>query len=360
MKIEIEKKELVNKLAKIAPAINNAILVYTNDEELIFEASNNEMNAQVSICKINKKITTCTLDQSFLKVISKMPEGVLVLDFKDNGLNLSCNDTKIKLVYLQIQNSQINFDYNEATVLNIPTFKQDIKKVLVSLSKERGILSGINFLTANDKLYIQATNRMSISQVIVENIKESVYKYVGNGEMVLSPLTKINLTIPGTTLQKILNAVDDEQFTFLYSNQRIMIKTASASWIIRVYDGNYPDINAVIPKEYSFEFELEKDLLLDVLERALMFQGDLIKLHITKSEIEISKVSEIGTITENLSIKSNIEKELLFGLSNTKLKDAIKHLTMPKIKVKGNNETSPIVIQENANSLQVVLPMRII
>lgn len=344
MKIKIQKETILEKLNKLSPAIGEYIKVSSNASEITFESFNREMMCKIKVMEnVSEELSPKALDPLIGRLIQKMPNGLINLDFKESLVEISSNKTKIQANYLNTHCQEFKFDYNDSNILEIKNLKKCIKKVQASLAKENNNLSGINFSSSKDKLYIQTTDRMRISQIIEE--------FDGMG---------IDITIPGTSLLKILSVLEKDNVQLYYTKYYMMILGNDASYVLRTFDSKYPNLNNCIPATFDFSYEVNREELLEILERAMLMPGDYVKVTIGINQFQLFKQSETGTLTEEIEVKAINGINLITALSNVKFRDALKHLEKETIFINGCSNMKPIVIMEDEKTKQIVLPLRVI
>ena len=127
-------------------------------------------------------------------------------------------------------------------------------------------------------------------------------------------------------------------------------------------DDAYPNYRQVIPKDTAETIEIDRQLLLDALDRASVMTMD--EAHSTKLTFENNKLivtsaaSEIGEAKDVVPIKYAGEKiEIMFN--PTYVMDPLKAIDEDVIIFKLNNGHSPAMIKCSIPFLYVLMPLRI-
>ena len=130
----------------------------------------------------------------------------------------------------------------------------------------------------------------------------------------------------------------------------------------KLMDDAYPNYRQVIPKETSEHISVDRQLLLDALDRASVMTMD--EAHSTKLIFEKGKLtvtsaaSDIGEAKDTVAIKYAGEKiEIMFNPSY--VMDPLKAIDDDEVTINLNDGHSPAVIKCSIPFLYVLMPLRI-
>lgn len=374
-KIKIQKKELIDKLAKVEISIKDQLTFYSFNGKLIAETSNEEFASRVIICDIaallpgNNDNLCCTVSPVFITMLKKMPEGEIIVTFVDsNQKAIIQGNGKIssKINYIDTLKSRITFALADSQKVVIPNFKKALKKALISIHKDKNsIQSGINLKITNNMMIIESCDSFRISKVNLS---------FPDG---MASVNDINITIPGSTLYKIASVSNSNDFTLIYTNANALLKDADAEWRLRLFNDKYPDLDKFIPKIFAYQVRMNKQDLINALDRCsvcnTLVNGDTLKLTLNKKSQDVAmngvqyaqvfKTSEIGTYAESIDIEIDYQEAdaITFNISNRFLIDALKGIDSDKIVICANGNIKPICLFDDNISngeLQLILPMR--
>jgi DNA polymerase-3 subunit beta len=127
-------------------------------------------------------------------------------------------------------------------------------------------------------------------------------------------------------------------------------------------EDNYPNYRQVIPKECKEHISVDRQLLLDALDRASVMTMD--EAHSTKLSFDCNKLtvssaaSDIGEAKDDVAIKYAGEKiEITFN--PTYVMDALKAIDDDDVIIDIKDGHSPAVIRCSIPFLYVLMPLRI-
>ena len=136
--------------------------------------------------------------------------------------------------------------------------------------------------------------------------------------------------------------------------------------VVQIYsklmDDAYPNYRQVIPSECSHTIAIDRQLLLDALERASVMTMD--EAHSTKLIFDANRLtvtsaaSEIGEAKDEVPIKYADETiEIMFNPNY--VMDPLKAIDDDEVTINLNNGHSPAVIKCSIPFLYVLMPLRI-
>ena len=130
-------------------------------------------------------------------------------------------------------------------------------------------------------------------------------------------------------------------------------------------EGNYPNYDSVIPKENPYSVYLNKENLIDVLNKATLISNEtgLAVLDINKKRINIEIKNNINNISykSELEVNSKIKEPIKIGVKSEFLLSILKNINKEEIIIEYNNNKTPLIIKikENDNLLFLLMPMMI-
>lgn len=181
------------------------------------------------------------------------------------------------------------------------------------------------------------------------------------------PLKAIN------ELDKIIDKKNAELLTFTYYTDNIktnrpithlQVKGKDFRFITRLPEGEYINLNNVIPKEFKNNIIMESEIIKESLDFASGIAKDdkiPVIFNIENKDVTISRTSQTKEMNEKLNCGVNAEDNLRIGFNITYLTDTFKILNSNKVKMQMGTSISPMVITdiEDDKELHLVLPVRI-
>lgn len=132
--------------------------------------------------------------------------------------------------------------------------------------------------------------------------------------------------------------------------------------VSKIVEGNYPNYKQVIPKESEQRIKVERELMLETVQRVALMTTDKqnsVKLRIADNCLEISGQSaELGEAKEPIEVDYS-GPDVQIGFNPEFLLSPLRNLTKDEIFFEFKDEMSPGVFKTLDNFLCVVMPLRI-
>ena len=161
-------------------------------------------------------------------------------------------------------------------------------------------------------------------------------------------------------LQRSLAA--EGEVTIMVKKSQVCFSIEKVQIYSKLMDDTYPNYRQVIPKECAEQISIDRQLLLDALDRASVMTMD--EAHSTKLIFDgnrltvTSAASDIGEAKDEVPIKYAGEKiEIMFN--PTYVMDPLKAIDDDEVTIGLNNGHSPAVIKCSIPFLYVLMPLRI-
>lgn len=248
------------------------------------------------------------------------------------------------------------------------TLPQDeVQRMLKSVSyaqstnENRYILNGVYFNFAEDKVSLVATDghRLAVISRDIEVTDEN------RGSIILPAKTV-------SELERLLGQGRDTKITF---NDRqvafaIGVNTESDTGglvdniylVSKIVEGNYPNYKQVIPKETEHRIKVERELLLDCVQRAALVTSDrnnAVKITVGNNLLEISASSpEYGESHESMAVAYDGDK-VQVSFNPQFMMDPLKALSQDEVFFEFKDDLSPGVFKTLDSFLCVIMPLRL-
>ena len=297
------------------------------------------------IRKINsKKVSLCLVDDKVLVI--KADRGEYKLHIMD-----SLDYPNIDFVSLE-----------NPLILPAERVKTLIKQTsfATATSEKKPILTGVHLKLDGTKLTAVATDSFRLSQTIMDVEEYKPFK----------------ITVPNKSLDELSKAIDNynENVTFYFSVNKLLVKFKNVLFQTRLLDGNYPDTSRLIPASYPIILKFNKDELLEAVERVSLLSPrdkmssseiaySIIKLTVSKDHsVVISTTnSAIGDAHEELlPTDTQISGPLTIGFSSRYLVEALRSFESTEVALNCSEGIRPFIItgEKDVNLTQLILPVR--
>lgn len=359
---DYELQEAIKKASPVLPrkssiGICESVLLVAKDNRITLTGYNLESGIVVEVNGGIEEEGLLLINQDNFKMIQKIKGEILIKSDKE-AVTIKGN-REIKVTQLNpedypkmdIETSETAFSITEKD------FKDSLKiKAFAAIDQARPMLNGL--CINKNRIAGLDGYRMGVIGLEIENqCKKDIP----------IPLKSIS------ELDKILDKKSEKELVFKYSldKEEKQMKTLTITgkdftYVTKLYAGNYPDIDKIIPEEFKINVKMKKA----DLSEALTFANEISKTH-RLNNIKFNITDEFTVVAESLSgdkqskesITSDISgEELEIAFNNKYLVEALRIITDEEITLQLNKRTYPMVIQgsEKSNELYLVLPINLV
>lgn len=182
----------------------------------------------------------------------------------------------------------------------------------------------------------------------------------GDGEgRIMLPVAFVN------ELHRCLSKVgDDDAVELAFTDALVRVSFDSMTLIGRLQAGEYPPYRKLLPKSYSNEFSVDREELIDAIERvnllAAQLQGTiLLDFSGADKTLTITAENDRGGGVEDLIVDVGMGSGLKVCVAAQYVLDAVKHLPGEKVTFLMNGPQQPLKITSDgvtADMIQIVMP----
>jgi len=365
MYIEIIKDKLqfaVSKAEKITgknltlPVLNN-LLLKTDNGILKVIATNLDLGIEIDI-PVNIK------EEGEVVVPGGLLNSLISSDFKSSKITLETKENN-NLHFLSDNNSTLIKTQPNEDFPSIPRLKDansftiNSKKLIKGLksvwyssstSNIKPELSSVLIYPDGSNIVFVATDsfRLAEKKVVLDNPVEF--------EQILIPFKNI------PEIMRIFEDIDDDIKIYLTKNQ-IAFEYDNIYLTSRVIDGNFPDYQQLIPKEFTTEITLLKDDFMNSLKVSNLFSDKFNKITLSiKTEQKVfeivSKNNDVGeNITKVDCVLSGDDVEISFNQKY--IMDCFQSISSDSLVLRFNGLNKPLVIKSTPDTgfTYLVMPM---
>ena len=291
-------------------------------------------------CEYIKKLNN---EQIELHVDEK---NVLSIKYTDSVGKIQClNATEFPQIK-KLEDSQY-FEMREKDLRSL------ISKSIYAVATEdvRPILKGVKLEITKDQ----------ITAVALDGYRLAVVK-----KPILNSTAEFSCIVPARSLNEISKLLGDEDKPIRVNVGRnfLMVDIDNTKMTTRLLEGDFINYTQIIPTDFNTNVILNKDQLLDALERASLLsrvdRNNLVKFDISDKVMVLSSKSEIGDIKENITI-SLTGNDLAIAFNARYFTEALRVTNDEFLKLNFTSSVSPCIITGNDNDefLYLILPVRI-
>ena len=336
------------------PILQN-VLIEASNGEVVLTTTDLDMSIRSAVeCDVLEGGATTLPVKLLFNSISKAAEGEVTVEVDEKErATIMAGSAKFKLAGLPEKDFPRLPKDEEAYSYVIPqaTLREMFRKVSYAASQDdtRRTLKGVLMSFKDSKLTMVATDGRRLA--LVEN------------EIEFPKSNEKDIVLPSKAVQELQRSLTGEDNTqIMIQKSQVAFKLGSLMVYSKLMDDVYPNYKQVIPSETVETIAVDRQLLLDALERAsvmTMDEAHSTKLIFSEGKLTVtSAASDIGEAKDEVPIKYAGETiEIIFNPSY--VMDPLKAIDDDEVTVNLNNGHSPAVIKCSIPFLYVLMPLRI-
>ena len=376
MKFKINKehfamglRQVTNVVSSKPPmAVLNNVLIKAEDGKVMLTTTNLDLGIRCAIKAEVEVPGDITLPvKKLAQIVSAMPQQEITLESKDGQT-------------ARIRSGRSDFQrFNGIKAEDFPPLPnfvdqhsyelgpQELMTMLRSVSyaqstdENRYILNSVFFNFSEGKLTLVATDGRRLALIS----RDMKIDHEDEGRIILPAKTV-------TELEKLL--VQGKSVKISFNERQVAFDieigeesesnglSGSIYLVSKIVEGSYPNYKQVIPKEAEQRIKIERELMLETVQRVKIVTSDKqnsVRLKIADNCLEISaQSSELGEAKEPIEVEYS-GPEVQLGFNPDFLLSPLSNLTKDEIYFEFKDEMSPGVFKTLDNFLCVVMPMRV-
>ena len=220
--------------------------------------------------------------------------------------------------------------------------------------ESRPVLTGVRFSVFGDQLVVVATDGFRLSR---KTIADSRFK-------IADPII-----LPARTIQELARIVGESnegevEMATIAENNQVIFACDGVEIVSRVLEGNFPDVDKIIPSQFKTEVVIERVELERSLRQAGIFareNSNIVKFIVHSSRFIVkAQAAQLGENESEIEIeKEGEDGEIAFNYRF--VLDFLASVTGERIVLKINDSLSPGVWMEekNKNLIHLIMPVRV-
>ena len=336
------------------PILQN-VLLEAKGGELTMTTTDLDISIRASVaCEVINEGGSTIPVKFLFNAISKVVEGDVEVETDDKDRATICaGNAKFKFAGMpESEFPKLPQDEN-AYSYKIPqaTFKDMLRKVAYAASQDdtRRTLKGVLMSFKEQKLTMVATDGRRLALV------EHEVEFPQDAEK--------DIILPSKAVAELQRTLNGEgELEMMVQNSQICFKVESLMVYTKLIDEIYPNYRQVIPVDERQEILVDRQLLLDALDRARVMSMDeahSTKLIFSNGKLTVtSAASDIGEAKDEVPIKySGEEIEILFDPAY--VMDCLKAIDDDEVSINLADGHAPAVIKCSIPFIYVLMPLRI-
>lgn len=374
MKFIIQRDRLVQNISEVsgAVAIKTPIQILTTikitveEKGILLTGSDSDISIQTfipteeagdEIVEVIERGGICLNAKLFSEIIKKLPNDTVEIEVSKNNHTTITSGKSVFTInglshenYPKLPNLEDAVGYN----LSIATLKETIKQTCFAVAKNenRPILTGVNWKIEDNQLVCSATDSHRLSKKVIAFDSQD---------------SKINIVIPGKSLielNKLLPESTENLEVFFTSNQ-VLFQTNNVLFFSRLLEGNYPDVDRLIPQDITTTIKLNTRDFWHVVDRASILakedKANIVKTVVNDGLVEVSSNNpEIGNVEEKVQTSDFKGESIILSFNAGYLMEAIKAIEDEECTIYFSDIMRPFIIKGTTDSTltQLILPVR--
>jgi DNA polymerase III subunit beta len=220
--------------------------------------------------------------------------------------------------------------------------------------ESRPVLTGIQFKVVDENLFATSTDGFRMSQKRISNIKFKISN---------------SLILPAKTIVELAKLAehtknDAIEMVLLTENNQVLFRLDQVELVSRILEGNFPDVNKIIPQEFLTTLIVDKQDWLKAVRSAAIFareNNNIIKFRIQDSIIKVTAIaSQLGeNVTEVEADISGDGGEIAFNYKF--VTDFLTNIESERIIFKFSSSTTPGVFipEKDPSLIHLIMPVRL-
>ena len=344
------------------PVLKGILMTATTDNKLKLTASNLDLSIEKTIDVFVEEEGSIVISDSkfFIDLIRKLPKQQINIEVSENdNILIKTLTTEVRCVSQsadefpntgELENIKAQLSFNKNLL------KDMIRKTqfCASIDETKGIIVGILMELEENSLNMAALDgfRMAVTR---ENMLNERNEKIIISAKIMNEISKILTEASDETDENVNLVLGEKKAALLLSGTKV---------IMRLLEGEFINYKDILPKDSSTVVKINKENLIESIERASLLakegRNNLIRVSINENLMNISSASEEGSVKEDI-IMEKTGNDLEIGFNSKYIMDALKAIDDEEIKIEFNSAVKPCLIKPlEGNAYEyLVLPVRI-
>lgn len=364
MKISCLKSDLLTGLniamravpSKTTFPILESFLIDTS-EGIKIVANDNELAIETMVTGIIEEPGSIAVEaRLFGEIVRKLPENNVTIITDDNyKVLIRCEDIEMVL------NGK-----NPEEFPALPVTSEDNKISISQFSLKEIIRQTIFSVSSSDGNSIMRGELFEVNENVLKVVSLDSHRISMRYTKLSENYDKIRVIIPGKSLLEVSRIVSgnvEEKVEIIFDKKFVKFVFDDTVVITRLIDGEFFDVEQMISMDYETEVKINKNLLVNCIDRALTLsrEGEKkpIVLTIENNVLNLDINSSLGSMNEQIPIEKE-GKEQLVGFNPRYFIDALKVIDDETINIYFLNSNAPCFIRNKEGEyIYIILPINI-
>lgn len=356
MKINCRRESLTGALAAACKVIQprpstpvlSGCLIYTDENGLVIQSTDLEVSLTLWIPALVEEEGCVVVPARYLyDLLRRIPNEELSLSWNEESrvLEVIYGSSLSRLHTWAAEDFPPLQARAEGQELNFPAarWKRCVGKTLFVVSQQEAAFnySGVYFRFFDEEIHVAATDSYRLALLRIPNE---------------SPVKGASVLIPGRSLGESARlAGEGENLIVSWDDQAISFSGANFLLTTRLIDSGFPDYERVIPSDPLLKVQVERERLLDTLERASLFVSPREHYAVACLRIEgdtltvTAQAAEVGSLKEDLPLEEGAGGSCEASFNASYLLSPLQVMEQEKVSLSLNGPSGPAVYQEEGD-----------
>jgi len=340
------------------PILKN-ILLKTNGSSLVISATNLELALSYTVsAKVIEPGETTIPANIFYSIINNLNNEVINIELEKDNIKIKTDNYEAVINTLPTEDFPIipKIKGNSGFKINSEKLNLYLKKVLnaTQFSDLRPEINGILFHFDGGDLKLVGTDSFRLAEKTV-----SGSEFESNIEQGFKEI------IPLKTINELIKIFEEGVVEIYFDNNQISFKNEEVELISRLIEGNFPEYDQIIPKEFEIEAILEKNEFLNAIKVTSILSGKVseIKIKIVKGNkyLEINSLNQ-GVGENKYLVPAKIKgEEIEVDFNSNYILEGVKSFFKDeKILISFNNSDKPTILKSigDVSYFYILMPIK--
>ncbi len=355
-KIAISKGQL--------PVLAN-VLLEALKEEVVLSVTNLEIGIRVRIGGKVEETGAITIPARILsEFVTTLPMGGVELEEHEGKLAVKSGKFGGKFAGISASEFPVmpKFGSDEKDGLRFKISRKNLEQIAnevafsAALDESRPVLTGVQFRVVGEGLVVTATDGFRLSRKTIEGggVKMKALESVILPARTIIELTK--LVAEGKASEIDVQIVKD--------NNQVLFGYEQTELISRVLEGNFPDVDKIIPKEGKLQLTVDREELIKAVRAISIFareNSNILKLNIDNGKLTIVAVGgQTGEGEVEVEIEKTGENETM-AFNFKYLLDFLNSVNEERVELSTNGGLTPGVWarEKDKSLIHLIMPVKV-
>lgn len=294
--------------------------------------------------------------------VNNLPNKKIDIKFKNNQLQIKCDNFKTIINGIDPKEFPIIPKIKEKSSIGIEAKKlqQAFSQVVnfTSFSDIRPEISGVLVNFTPNEIKFVATDSFRLGEKTI-SLKNTKQKTSGLTKSVIIPLKTVQELI------RILSEQEDDMVEILFGQNQILFKTPDTQIISRLIEGNFPNYEQLISKQFETNLILDRKEFTNIVRINSLFSSKIndIKLRVIPKRSSVEVVAQNIEVGENVSeMKTEVKgKEIEVIFNHKYLLEGLNNISNDRVMLGINSEVNPVILKPvgTLSFVYVIMPIKL-